>query len=63
MINNLFFFSINLCFKQKEIQDSKLSVIGPFRGLCTSLCGGVVADWLTPKVVIKRRGLGILPGY
>ena len=44
MINNLFFFFINLCFKQKEIQDSKLSVIGPFRGLCAAdyawRCGG-----------------------
>jgi len=38
-------------------------VIGPFRGLCTTVCGGVVADWLTPKAVVKRRGLGILPGY
>ena len=27
--NNLFFFFINLCFKQKEIQDSKLLVVGP----------------------------------
>ena len=37
-------FFVNLCFKQKEIQDSKLSVIGPFRGLCAAdyawRCGG-----------------------